>query len=248
MPDREMQNRANEKWAYLPAIPHGRNRKLAVFIHGFGGGYLDTWGNLGELLSERADQRSPFSGWDYLFIGYSTFDIKSYLQISERISTELAIAVTGGAPYTSSYENFALLGHSLGTLGIRQFLCDSVAHSQNDLLGKVQSITLFGSPLAGSALARFVPLAIAQALTPQGAQLMMLRRWVTCAHKYEPWPEVKLVMGQSDWVVGNTDPYFVDWTNDSKHPEVISQGHVEMVKLKKWGQSRFFDILERTLS
>jgi hypothetical protein len=42
MATREMQNRLREKWACIPAFPAKNNSKLAVFVHGYGGNYLDT--------------------------------------------------------------------------------------------------------------------------------------------------------------------------------------------------------------
>jgi len=51
MATREMQNRLREKWACIPAFPAKNNSKLAVFVHGYGGNYLDTWGNLPHLIN-----------------------------------------------------------------------------------------------------------------------------------------------------------------------------------------------------
>jgi len=174
MSRREITNRLTEKWAYIPATAPQKNSSLVVFVHGYGGKYLDTWGDLAELITRNADEAEPFKHWDYAFRGYSTWDIDTYLDISKLISTELNAAAAGARPYISRYEKFALVGHSLGTLGIRQLLCDWKSHSPG-LLSKLHSITLFASPIAGSFLAPFGVGAIADSLKPNGAQLRMLK-------------------------------------------------------------------------
>ena len=71
---------------------------------------------------------------------------------------------------------------------------------------------------------------------------------LSCAYEKEQWPEVQLVVGVGDKVVGHTAPYLVQWTNDVSKPAYIAQGHIEMVKVKEWGKCRFLDILEQQLS
>ena len=246
MATRDIQNRLKEKWAYIPAS-HGKNRRLAVFVHGYGGNYLDTWGNLPQLLTEYADTKEPFASWDYLFCGYPTLDVRTYLDISVLIATQLTQALSGIDPYVASYENFALVGHSLGTLGIRQFLCDWKSQPAG-ILGRLKSVTLFASPIAGSFLAHFGIGAIANSLRPSSPQLQMLKRWTSCAHSREPWPEVKTVVGVGDRVVGQTDSFFVDWTNDNQRPHYIPVGHIEMVKVEEWKNSACLDVLKGQLT
>jgi pimeloyl-ACP methyl ester carboxylesterase len=245
MATRNIQNRLKEKWAYIPAAD-SRNRKLAVFVHGYGGNYLDTWGNLPQLLTEHADIKEPFTSWDYMFCGYSTVDVHTYLDISVLIATQLRRALGGVEPYVAKYDTFALVGHSLGTLGIRQFLCDWKSHPAG-ILRRLKSVTLFASPIAGSFLAHFGIGAIADSLKPAGPQLQMLRRWTSCAHSREPWPEVKTVVGVGDRVVGQTASFFVDWTNDNQVPDYIAVGHIEMVKVNDWKKSACLTVLKEQL-
>jgi hypothetical protein len=88
------------------------------------------------------------------------------------------------------------------------------SHPTN-ILGKLHSVTLFASPIAGSFLAHFGIGAIADSLKPLSPQLQMLKRWTSCAYDREPWPEVKIVVGIGDQVFGHTASYLIDWTNDT---------------------------------
>jgi hypothetical protein len=152
------------------------------------------------LLYKNADTDRCFRDWDYLFLGYSTWDIDTYLDISDLLSTEVRSALKGERPYGQPYKEIALIGHSLGTLGIRQFLC-SWSLSDPPLIAAVKSVTLFGSPGEGSPLAGLAtPLySVASALKPKNPQLRMLKEWTCGAHSVNRWPQPRLVIGKRDW-------------------------------------------------
>ncbi len=119
---REFLDRSAQRWALIRRIDQA-NTNLAIFVHGFRGNYLSTWGNLPEALTERADRQAPFDRWDYVFIGYETSTVSNLLAIADLLNSQWKIAVSGQAPFDHCYDQVALFGHSLGTLGIRQLLC-----------------------------------------------------------------------------------------------------------------------------
>src|SRR4051794_28107042 len=171
---RKEQNRVTQQWAHYPRSD-AVNRKLAIFVHGFRGNYLRTWGGLPDYLVKTANP-TPFDDWDYLFLGYDTAQVKTYLDIASFICENWRSALHGLWPYEQKYERFALIGHSLGTLGIRQALCATATH-EAPLIESLHSVTLFGSPLNGSKVAFIASLRykIAEALEPESAQLRMLK-------------------------------------------------------------------------
>jgi hypothetical protein len=144
-------------------------------------------------------------------------------------------------------QRFALLGHSLGTLGIRQALCATATHGA-PLLRSLHSVTLFGSPLNGSKLAflgSFV-YKIAEALEPGNAQLRMLKVWSEGSFNHDPWPKVQVVVGQGDWVVGHDLKELVQWPGDLQ-PEEAVLDHSSLAKPDDCANSAVMDYLRRAL-
>jgi len=213
------------------------NHQLAVFVHGFAGNYLSTWGLIPHLLWTGADTDAILRNWDFLFIGYETRKIHTYLDIAERIGTEWGYCFSGSPPYPRKYAKVSLFGHSLGTLGIRQFLCATAKHHES-LAQCLHSVTLFGSPLAGSKLAYLANVThpIAKALTPLNPQLRMLRVWSEGSFKYSPWPPVRVVVGQGDWIAGTEMHELVTWPGDLT-PEITTLGHSDLVRPDAWQDS-----------
>lgn len=237
---RRIDDRQKEKWAFLPST-EARNTNLAIFVHGFGGGHLSTWGNLADLLARNADTASPFKHWDYLFLGYSTISTDSYLDIAGIIDKQARYALEGRAPFQRAYRRLSLFGHSLGTLGIRQFLCMK-ALEKPSIINQLHRIVLFGSPLNGSWLA-LARIGVLGCLKPNSPELRMLRKWTGGAHGVEPWPRVRLIVGSRDWVVGSTDPWMVDWAGDLEKPDSICHGHISMTKAWTWKDCTTIDLI-----
>jgi hypothetical protein len=128
----------------------------------------------------------------------------------------VAQAAKGDSPFDHRYEKVALFGHSLGTLGIRQTLCARFKASSR-FYDALHSITFFGTPLNGSPLALFCPFyKIADALQPANPQIRMLRVWAESTFDRDPWPTAKVVLGQGDWVVGQSFKELVRWPGDEQ--------------------------------
>ena len=89
-----------------PSAPAGRS--LAIFVHGFLGDHVTTWGRLPEMLRENTLSEPLLASWDFLFLGYSTRQIASYLDIARLIATQWTKASTGRVPFASAYTRFEL--------------------------------------------------------------------------------------------------------------------------------------------
>lgn len=228
-------------WALIPSSTQPNNR-LAIFVHGFLGDYLTTWGPLASLLERNADADPDTRDWDFLFLGYPTKSVETYLDISMRIADEWRKASGGLSPYQRQYAELALFGHSLGTLGIRQYLCDTVQHTPN-LISRIRGVTFFGSPLNGSPLARWASLVfkVGDALKPDNCQARMLKRWTQVTHSFQPWRPVNIIWGMTDQVVGTARPDLHSFTGDGP-PSVNPLGHLAMKIPGGWNDTVISDI------
>jgi hypothetical protein len=219
---------------------------LAIFVHGFRGHYWSTWGQLGQLLETEADTRTPFQEWDYLFLGYDTSRIATYLDVAQLIWSHWTQAANGDPPYDHAYSKLALIAHSLGTLGVRQALC---AHTQQPkgMLSALHGVVYFGSPLNGSPWAKVARrlYKIGKALEAGNPQLRMLKGWTTDVHVYAPWPRVQLVTGLDDAVVGYTLAEFINWAGDAP-AALTGTDHSGLVKPNGWN-TRVVDYIKACL-
>ena len=241
---RDLLNRSNDRWALLESSQP--NTSLAIFVHGFRGSYLTTWGRLPQMLRERADGEPAFASWDYLFIGYDSRAVDTYLDISRLLLSHWRLAAAGNHPFKRAYSRLALFGHSLGTLGIRQMLC-AWSDQEPDMTSSIHSITLFGTPLNGSTLAVLaLGYPIRRALTPRNPQLRMLKTWVKSAHSVRPWPKAFVILGQDDRVVGDDYAELVEWTGDAA-VDVTTLDHGDLVKPDAWEGAAAIAYLERGL-
>jgi len=243
MPQLEFVDRQDDDFALLRKQNGGAGRSLAIFIHGFLGNHLTTWGRLPELLRANAQSDPVLTAWDFLFLGYSTRKVRSYLDIARVIATQWEKAATGKAPFGGAYTKCALFGHSLGTLGVRQLLCAGVMQPQS-MLSALHSVTLFGTPLNGSTLAKYGSLVggpIAEALEPGNPQLRMLRSWNESVHPFLKWKGVRVVLGMDDQVVGNKYVDLVDFAGDLKPAFLLKFDHGDLVKPKDWTSSTIRD-------
>lgn len=242
---RTIQNRIQEQWAFLPAA--AANTRLAIFVHGFRGSYLGTWGRLSDMLAEHADTHAPFADWDYLFIGYDTGNVETYLDIGRLICGEWRKAARGEAPFKRAYDKVALFGHSLGTLAIRQVLC-AKSIQPDGMIGQLHSVTLFGTPINGSPWANLGLLwPIAAALKPNNPQLRMLKQWTEDAASYHPWPPAKVVLGLDDAVAAQSWGDFLTWPGDIAPVERMNFNHSDLVKPAAWDQSHIVDTIRNAL-
>lgn len=240
-------NRNDEAWALVRRMDQANN-KLALFIHGFYGNYLTTWGTLPDLFEKQADKDNDFADWDFLFLGYKTPAVQTYLDIAKLIITEWNKAETGQRPYDHRYGRLALFGHSLGTLGIRQLLC-AWSEQPTTMHGCIHSITLFGTPLNGSSWATgfgWTGGDIGNALKPKNPQLRMLKSWSSSAFARQRWPPIRLILGIDDQVVGHEYDELIQWDGDEKPSIMTNFDHGTLVKPAAW-QSAVVDYIGQGL-
>lgn len=238
MTARILHNRSAERWGLLKRT-QSENDRLAIFVHGYDGTYLGTWGSLPKLLQEKADQDQVLKDWDFLFMGYDHRTLFTFVDIADRIRQEWEGAENDLRSVGRKYQKFALVGQSLGTLGIRQLLC-APSLQPSDMFKKLHSVTLFGSPISGSVLAWLSPWSIGQSLRPFSPAIMMLHEWVrssyehNAAYQHDQWPPIKLVHGQADLVVRSPSRRMIQWAGDDvRHIEAAS-GHIDMTKPQSW--------------
>jgi pimeloyl-ACP methyl ester carboxylesterase len=246
MNTRILHNHSEERWALLKRA-QPENDRLTIFVHGYDGTYLGTWGNLPQLLHDNADEDSVLRKWDFLFMGYNHRTLSTFIDIADRIRDEWERAENGYPSIGRKYKRFALVGHSLGTLGIRQLICASSLQPR-DMFSKLHSVTLFGTPMTGSVLAWFSPWAIGRSLRPFSPGMTMLHEWVRSAHEHtmafhrDKWPRIKLVHGQADRIVQTHARHMINWPGDDRREANTASGHIDMTKPQQW-DSRLVDLI-----
>lgn len=240
---RVFDNRTGEQWALLSRT--SPNVKLAIFVHGFYGDYLATWGKVSDLLRSHADTDAVCTEWDFLFLGYTTGTLETYLDIAAVIATQWHKARHGHAPFRQAYEKVALFGHSLGTLGIRQLLCAREVQPDGHL-NDLKAVVLFGTPFNGSGLAKLPFWSnVADSLKPGNPQLRMLRSWSTGVHGHLAWPPVRIVLGLDDKVVGASA--YIPWPGDISPADINNFDHSALVKPSGWS-SAVINCIQNALS
>lgn len=253
-------DRQKERWAYIRRTDVA-NTGLVIFIHGFRGSYLSTWGELANFLTHYSDTDDALAAWDYLFLGYETYSIGSYLEIADILTSQWRKASTSTPPYDrNNYSQLALFGHSLGTLAIRQMLC-AISEQPQGMLQALKATVLFGSPLNGSSLAGIAGLAkiadavsgkpaallpgsyrIARALEPGNAEMKMLQIWnkTVRTHGGIPFSPTKVILGTDDQVVGTGG--LAEWFGDEI--SMTSMDHSQLCKIDNVGVSTQGTVLD----
>ena len=122
-----------------------------VFVHGILGSHASTWGRFPELLSTDVDLPSL----DLLSWGYSS----GYVPGSYNdVATEGHALLSDLESHVRDGNDIYLLGHSMGGLVILRGLVDRILDEkgQTPPVSQIRWITLYASPLFGSAVANVV--------------------------------------------------------------------------------------------
>jgi pimeloyl-ACP methyl ester carboxylesterase len=115
-----------------------------VFVHGFSGDALKTWGKFPDLL--KAERR--LEGWDVYSLGYHTglsLDVVGIWRANPGLAmlAGLLVARAALAPL-KRYRSLALIAHSMGGLVVQRAILDSP-----ELRSRVGYVLLFGTPSSG---------------------------------------------------------------------------------------------------
>jgi pimeloyl-ACP methyl ester carboxylesterase len=162
--------------------------RLAIFLHGLDGEYISSWGRLPYILRDNADSEPSLALWDFCFIGYQTYQLRSTVDVASYLNSWVDRAVGGLHPFGRSYDTIALVGHSLGGLAIRYYL-RSAACATGGSIRSVSRAILIGEASHGSMWGDFAKFLVYPLITkPVISELTtgngfaeQLRRWGHCA-------------------------------------------------------------------
>jgi len=127
--------------------PDGKPRpNLLVFVHGFTGSILSTWGRFPELLAEDPD----WEDWDLSFFGYRTGVARRFTHVgTANVVGELARSLE---LESSTVQSIGLVGHSMGGL----LLVDSLRFLESEktvrasaLRDRLRFLLTYGTPFRG---------------------------------------------------------------------------------------------------
>lgn len=127
----------------LVAVTPDRGGEAAVmFVHGFGGGVMATWGAFPALVAD------ALTGWDVYDLGYDTSlapDLRGVWAADPGLAVLATYLATrlGVAPL-DRYASVVLVAHSMGGLVVQRALVDDP-----DLDRRVSHVFLFGTPSGG---------------------------------------------------------------------------------------------------
>ncbi len=227
-----------------------KNKNLAVFVHGFTGDYLSTWGKFPQFLTN--DPR--LSHYDFLFWGYSSNLLTSkdnfisdnikqlFIQLLNKHKTNQHIDVVAQSlqtelKYIEDYENITLIGHSLGGLIIRSYIIQNLIERKKenlDRINKINQIILFGTPNEG------IDMANNKLLSSFNNQIYDVGSYNEFINTLrEEWIELVFKdknLGFTTLMVAGEDDYFVPFKQVTKYfrdsREVTQGDHTTMVKPK----------------
>jgi pimeloyl-ACP methyl ester carboxylesterase len=127
------------------------NRDAIVFVHGFTGDGLRTWGDLsGQIAGHKA-----LDPWDCWTLTYATSWLPDITGIWAAdadlsiIALHLRSHINLGA--LSGYQSLVLIAHSMGGLVVQKALVDD-----DKLAGRTSAVILFGTPSGGLVKARSI--------------------------------------------------------------------------------------------
>lgn len=219
---------------------HG-NKAAIVFVHGFGGDAITTWGQFPALLAAEP----ALSSWDIYSVGYSTslsFDIAGVWSADPAIITAGGLLTTHtSVPPLDGYDALAFLAHSMGGLLVQRGLL-----SEPSLRRRLSHLMLFGTPSAG--LKKASPFAFWKRQTRDMAHgsafITALRQeWAATITDTPPFRFVTVAGERDDFVpVESSHAPFAESSR-----RVIYGNHLEIVKPEN-GTHLGFKLAVKTLS
>jgi hypothetical protein len=234
-------------WAFKP------NRKLLIFVHGFGGTSTGTWLEFPGLLPASSKMQNT----DIVFYGYDGKKTRAYISAVELLDVLDRLATTGagivnatlpmGAKLRKSgfnWDEIVIAAHSLGAVVSRQTLL--MAHKRGDAWAPKVKLIFFAPAhsgadvlvLAGEALtglAGLIPVLVKSRyrvlldLEPKSDMLEQLRKEVEAALPKAPYLAAKAVFLAGNDKVVSPLPFV---SNDPNPPTHLfpKRSHTEICK------------------
>ena len=235
----------------------GPSSKAVLFIHGFTGQGIETWGEFPNRFRNHAD----LVGFDFFFWKYpSKLNFNPIQIVREGVvgSGDPGIELIGQSMSTvlethfQDYARLMLVAHSMGGLVVQSFVINEIKHNASQHLDRIVEIVLYATPSGGLASARRVGFFKRQIqdMANEGHFIRNLRaEWqqhVESRRADENKPShfrLTLVAGQRDRFVpeeSSLEPFPLD-----EH-EVVLGNHIQLVKPEKSGD-RTLEILKKRL-
>ncbi|MDF1755157.1 MAG: hypothetical protein P1U89_20380 [Verrucomicrobiales bacterium] len=204
--------------------PTNDNRNAVVFIHGFSGNYLDTWGNFPWILASDLSLQD----YDFWSLGYPTsrkFDMVFWEADPrlDELTDYLGSRFTKGE--LSDYESVSLVCHSMGGLLARRMIL-----KYPKIESKLKSLTMFGTPNNGLKKASFISKLKAQVsdMVPDSQFICSLNNeWSERYSNGETPFSLLSITGLSDDFVPKENSHFSGFCDD---PIFVQGNHLSMVK------------------
>lgn len=203
------------------------NKAAIVFIHGFSGDPIETWGCFPQFI----EHDPAFKKWDIYSHGYNTSILPD---INEIWSANPSIQMLANHFRTTiidrlapKYSQIAIVGHSMGGLVTQRAVLDMEAQGQD--MNLIHSITLYGTPSGGldkASMAKQFNNQVADMRSDMDFVKTLRNDW-TAAFPSDPPFNFLAVAGDLDQFVpprSSHEPF------DERFRKAVSGNHVDMVK------------------
>lgn len=141
-PPTHVANHLGNPSGWVIFLCNGQPRRLVLFVHGFRGNSLKTWGH----FPYAGEENEWFREADLLFVGYPSTR-ESVLATEARIRLALPSffpapfsdrpGMIGGTQLLEAYEDLVIVGHSQGGLVVRRLITEFVNESAASLSNHV---------------------------------------------------------------------------------------------------------------
>ncbi len=244
---------------------HNKTESAVVFVHGFTGGGVGTWGDFPTIL-----QNDPELGrfdcfyWQYPSKLKLTYAVTKWFWENdpgiETLGDGLRALLNDTIAAVHDYDEIKLVAHSMGGLVVQAYVVEELRRiregrlsADDSMLSKINEIVLFASPSGGLLKARFGGFLKKQIgdMSDIGQFVTNLRtEWTSQIddHRQEPDPlaafRLTVVAGMKDRFVppeSALDPFPFD-----EHV-LVPGNHVELVKPEKVGRQPV-DVLVRRIT
>ncbi|MEN8259438.1 MAG: tetratricopeptide repeat-containing protein [Pseudomonadota bacterium] len=213
-------------------------KSAALFIHGFTGNSVKTWGDFPDLVV----MDDALGDYDVYSWGYPSTLNLTYILTKSLWTDDPDIKTLGSGLRTvlnnalPNYKKLVLVGHSMGGLVIQSYILEALAAQKPEGIGRITEVVLFGTPSGGlkkASPAAFLKNQI-EDMAAYGSFIQTLRReWKRLVddRRLERTPGVNfrltLVAGLKDKFV-STESALDPFPFDEK--ELVPGDHVDIVK------------------